>query len=283
MNESANVDVLIIACNESINLPHTLPTVTPWAHKVFVIESGSTDNTAEVATSHGADVIQHEWEGYARQRNWALKNLPWESDWILVLDADEAIEKDLQREIISIATKPTKEISESGFWIDRYFIFLGKRIRHCGYSPSWNLRLFKTGHGLYEERDVHEHLILKGHAGKLKGKIRHDDRRGIESYMSKHNKYAVLEAKEILKTKNGNKEHIASDKIGGPMKLRRRLKETIYPLVPARWLFRFLYMYIWRLGILDGLTGLRFCLFISAYELLIELNIKEMTLSNSNE
>ena len=95
------------------------------------------------------------------QKNWALEHLDIKSDWVFFLDADEAILPELRDELCAIASKPTKEVSQSAFNINRYFIFLGKRIRHCGYYPSWNVRFFKRGKARYEELNEghHDHLI----------------------------------------------------------------------------------------------------------------------------
>ena len=168
------------------------------------------------------------------------------------------------------------EVDEAGFYINRYFIFLGKRIRHCGYYPSWNLRFFKRGHARYEERDVHEHMIVDGKSGYTKGHMEHNDRRGIEEYMAKHNRYSTLEARAIVKEmKAPTEESIDAKVFGNPLQRRRWIKHHVYPKLPAKWLFRFLFMYVLRFGFLDGSTGFRFCLFISAYEMLIGLKIIE--------
>ncbi len=280
MNDSAraNIDVMILTLNEEVNLPHSLASVSQWARRVFVVDSGSTDRTHEIARSYGAEVVDRPWLGYAKQKNWALDNLPFESDWILIIDADEAVMPDLKEKVLELVAKPVDSVETAGFYINRYFIFLGKRIRHCGYYPSWNLRLFKRGMARYEEREVHEHMVVDGPTEYLKGHLEHDDRRGLEVYMAKHNKYSTLEAQEIYrKRKQQAGEQIDAKLIGGgPLSRRRWIKHHIYPKLPAKWLARFGFSYILQRGFLDGLTGLRFCLFLTAYELLIDLKIKEL-------
>ncbi len=95
------LDVLIQTHNEELNLPHTLQSVGGWVNRIFVVDSGSTDRTREIAAEHGAMVVQKAWEGYARQKNWALANLPFESPWILILDADESVTPQLKDEILA--------------------------------------------------------------------------------------------------------------------------------------------------------------------------------------
>src|SRR5690606_14213108 len=143
------------------------------------------------------NVVEHEWPGYARQKNWALQTLPLESDWVLIVDADEVVLPELRDAILAVCARDPADVAEAGFYINRYFVFLGRRIRHCGFYPSWNLRLLKRGRARYEEREVHEHMIANGPTGYLRGHMEHNDRRGLEAYMAKHNRYSSLEAREI--------------------------------------------------------------------------------------
>lgn len=274
---TANVDVVMLTRDESLNLPHSLPAVVGWARHVFVVDSGSSDETVTIARDLGATVVEQPWLGYARQKNWALDHLPYESDWILIVDADEKVLPDLREAIDGVTAQPVNEIPESGFFVNRYFIFLGKRIRHCGYYPSYNLRLFKRGRARYEEREVHEHMIVSGPTGYLEGHLEHYDRRGLEVYMAKHNRYSSLEAREIHAIlSEARRDHIHATMFGDPLARRRWIKEYLYPRLPAKWLFRFGFMYFLRGGILDGKVGFDFCLFMSAYEMLIELKLLEL-------
>jgi len=271
------IDVIIITFNESLNLPSCLEALDGWTNKVFVVDSGSTDNTREIVETAGAEFVHHDWEGYAAQKNWSLQNLPLTADWILIVDADEVVLPELRDELLAIAEQSQDEVEKAGYYINRYFIFLGKRIRHCGYYPSWNLRFFKRGMARYEVRDVHEHMLVDGPVGYLKGHLEHNDRRGLETYMTKHNRYSTLEAREIVRQqREGATENIDARFWGNSLQRRRWIKHFIYPKLPAKWFFRFFFMYVFRFGFLDGLAGFRFCLFISAYDLLISLKIIEM-------
>lgn len=278
MSESrSNIEFIIPTFNEEKNLPHALKSICEWADAVHVVDSESTDRTREIAEAHGANVVVQPWLGHARQKNWAIDNLPLKADWIFILDADELILPELRDELLAIANKNPSDVREAGLYINRYFIFLGKRIRHCGYYPSWNLRFFKRGRARYEQREVHEHMIVDGQTGQLKGHMEHFDRRGLEVYMAKHNRYSTLEAREIIRQMDQDAgESIDARLFGDPLQRRRWIKHYIYPKLPAKWLFRFCFMYFLRLGFLDGVTGLRFCLFMSAYELLIGLKIVEL-------
>jgi putative colanic acid biosynthesis acetyltransferase WcaF len=268
------VDVFIQTFNEEINLPHTLATVMGWANRVFVVDSGSTDRTREIAREHGAEVFEHAWEGYARQKNWALANLPFESPWTLILDADEALTPELKREIDQIITKNLDEVRESGFYLNRVFIFMGKEIWHCGYFPSWNLRLFKRGSAKYEDRLVHEHMIVNGPTEYLKHWMIHEDRRGLEHFFAKHNRYSTLEAREFVETPEPwpGLRRFLTDRTA-----RRRFgKSRMLPLLPVPWIWRLLYMYVIRLGFLDGYAGWMLCNFIGNYEFLVQAKLREL-------
>ncbi len=193
------VDVLIQTHNEAMNVGHALASVAGWTRRVFVVDSGSTDDTIALATAAGATVVHHDWAGYAGQKNWALATLPWESDWVLIVDADEAVTAELRREIERLTTGPAAAVAEAGFYVNRLFRFLGRPIRHCGYHPSWNLRLFKRGLARYEDRRVHEHMIVDGPTAHLPktALLLHEDRRGLEHFIAKHNRYSTLEAQEL--------------------------------------------------------------------------------------
>ena len=272
--QRANVDVMILAFNEELNLPHALKSVQGWARRVFVVDSGSTDQTHEIAREHGAEVVDRPWLGYSRQKNWALENVPFESDWILILDADEAISPELRDEIQTLVSRDVESVEESGFYLNRLFYFLGKPIRHCGYFPSWNLRLFKRGRARYEDRSVHEHMIVDGPTGRLKKLMLHEDRRGLEHFIAKHNRYSTLEARELLHGPRDNR--VSADQLERSLRLRRWLKYKVLPRLPLAGVWRFLYMYIVRLGFLDGVTGVRFCQLLATYDTFISLKLAEL-------
>lgn len=270
----SNIEILIPTFNEAKNLPYALESVMGWADAVHVVDAESTDETRRIASDLGARVRVQPWLGYARQKNWALEHCGFRGDWIFILDADEVILPELRDELIALAA--SADAPHTGYYVNRYLIFLGRRIRHCGYYPSWNLRFFRRGRARYEDRSVHEHMLVNGTTGRLRGHLEHRDRRGIEVYMAKHNRYSTLEAREILRMRAAtDREGLEARWFGNALERRRWLKQRVYPRLPMKWLFRFLFMYVLRLGFLDGVTGLRFCLFISCYELLIELKLIE--------
>jgi glycosyltransferase involved in cell wall biosynthesis len=271
----SNVTVIIPTFNEEANLPFAIDSVREWADAVFVVDSESNDNSHKIARERGATVVVQPWLGYARQKNWALANLPIQTDWVFILDADEAITPQLRDEILLISRGDHAQHRIAGYYVNRLTYFLGKPIRHCGYFPSYNLRFFKRGKARYEEREVHEHMIVDGPTSRLRHLMLHEDRRGLEHLIAKHNRYSTLEARELTRERVLRKGEDL-----GPLErgiaTRRWLKRNVLPRLPFTALWRFLYMYIIKLGILDGATGFRFCLFLAAYDLFISLKMTEL-------
>jgi len=276
MAQRAPIAIVIPTKNEEVNLPFTLASVADWAEQVFVLDSGSTDRTEQIANQYSANFVYHPWEGYARQKNWGLDNLPITTPWVFILDADEVITPQLRDELTRIATANTAP--EDGFYINRYLIFLDKRLRHSGYYPSWNIRFFRRGKARYEERKVHEHMIVGGRVGYItKGEMEHHDRRGLEHFIAKHNHYSTLEAEEVFRIQ----QDLATGTISfgfwrGPVERRRWIKHKIWHRLPARWLIRFLSMYILQLGFLDGGAGFHLAFLLSVYEHQISLKLSEL-------
>lgn len=256
---TAAISVLIPTFNEEPNIAQCLSSVLGWAGEIFVVDSFSRDRTTEIATAMGATVVQHKFEGYAAQKNWAMDTLPIRNDWLLILDADEYVTADSRNEMESIASGGGE--GYDGFYINRRFIFYGKWIKHCGWYPSWHLRFFRHKLGRYESRPVDEHVILKGKAGRLKHDLMHRDCRDMDWWIAKHNRYATLSA---IANSHVEQNQLADERIqprffGNSVERRRFLKERVWRHLPARGLLFFLYLYIFRLGFLDGRKGLMFC------------------------
>ena len=270
---SARVSVLVPTLNEEQNLPECLHSLT-WADEVFVVDSFSEDRTLEIALAQGAYVVQHTFESYSRQKNWALDNLPFRNDWVLIVDADERVTPELRCEIERVVGSPECD----GYYVNRRFIFLGTWIRHAGWYPSWNLRLFRHGVGRYDDREVHEHVVLEGRAGYLHSDLLHLDRRGLEAYIARHNSYSSLEASARLKAERGapDRARLPISLLASPVQRKRYLRERIWPNVPAKAVALFVYMYVLRRGFLDGRAGLALCAFHAFQEFMVGLKLAEL-------
>ncbi len=281
------VSVIIPAKNEQSNLRACLEHLS-WAEEVFVVDSQSTDATASIAESMGAKVVQFHWHGsYPKKKNWALENLPLRNDWVLIVDADEHITEELANEIAAAVASPGDRV---GFYINRRFMFAGKWIRHCGYYPSWNLRLIKRGCGRYEQisasadtrsgdNEVHEHVICAGSTSSLRNDMLHYAFPDIDTFMEKHNRYSNWEALVQHERLGGG---LPRNPFGHELERRRFLK-YVASHMPFRPALRFVYAYFFRLGFLDGRHGYVFCRLLATYELLCVTKAQELKWRSTRE
>jgi glycosyltransferase involved in cell wall biosynthesis len=270
---SAPVSVLVPTLDEELNLPECLASLA-WADEVFVVDSYSTDRTVEIARAHGAHVVQHHFESYSRQKNWALDALPFRNDWVLIVDADERVTPELRCEIVQVLSDPAC----AGYYLNRRFIFLNTWIRHAGWYPSWNLRLFRHQLGRYDDREVHEHVVLNGAVGYLQHDLLHLDRRGLEAFIARHNRYSTLEASARFKAECDapDRARLPLSLVKSPVQRKRFLRERVWPRVPAKPVALFVYMYVLRRGFLDGRAGLALCLFHAFQEFMVGLKLGEL-------
>jgi len=278
------VSVVIPVLNEEKNLPDCLASVA-WSDEVFVVDSQSTDRTCRIAEEHGANVVQFRFQpGGPRKKNWSLDNLPLRNEWVLLLDADERITPELQAEIAeTFAARPKHD----GYYLNRKQIFLGRWLRHGGNYPSWNLRLLRRGAGRYEQLDteelasagdveVHEHVVLEGSAGYLKEPMLHLDFKDLYHFIDRHNRYSTWDARMRRNLLDGNplSQSIPARLFGTPVERKRFLKR-LWVRLPFRPLLRFLYMYVLRLGFLDGRAGFIYAVFKGVQEFHISAKIHE--------
>jgi hypothetical protein len=254
------VGVLILARDEQANLRDCLHSVCGWAERVIVVLDPRTrDRSRAVAEAAGAEVVEREFDTYAGQRNWALTQLEWGTPWILIVDADERVSPDLVEELEQIVSSPERRVA---YALRRRFIFYGRWMRHCWYS-SWDIRFIQLGTARYEERKVHEHVIVDGPVGYLQGDLIHNDFKGMDDWITKHNRYATWEAEAMTNAMEG----AMAGKLTGTREERRRfLKETVWNRLPFRPFWLFIYLYVIKLGILDGALGFRFCLMHAIFD-----------------
>jgi glycosyltransferase involved in cell wall biosynthesis len=272
------VSVLVPTLNEERNIAACLDHLR-WADEVVVIDSCSKDRTRAWAEERGARVVDFRWNGqWPKKRNWALRNVPFKHPWVLIVDADEWIVPELGTEIAE-AIRSDRYV---GYYINRRFMFMNRWIKHCGYYPSWNLRLFKLGHGEYEQltevgdtgsgdNEVHEHVVATGPVGHLKHDMLHFAFPDISTFVEKHNRYSNWEAAVQFRGTDKRLEVTGSRDLSA----RRRIKEFSRRL-PFRPTLRFLYAYVWRRGFLDGRAGFIFCRLLAMYEFLSVAKYHEM-------
>ncbi len=275
------VSILIPMKNEASNLPRCLASVT-WADEVVCVDSASSDGSQEIAQNHGATVVNFAFNGiWPKKKNWALENFPFRNDWVFILDADEVLQPEAEDEFRAIVEDP--EQPHAGYWINRRFLFMGRWLRHA-YWPNWNLRLFRHTLGRYEkltdsdtrsgDNEVHEHVIVSGTTGRLRCLMDHYAFPSVEVFVEKHNRYSNWEAEvELDRYLGRSAESLQKGNVG----LRRRLKALSRHL-PFRPTLRFLYVYLFQLGILDGRPGYYFAKLHAYYEFLTLAKSHELKL-----
>ena len=250
------ISVIVCTLNEETNISACLRSVG-WADQCFVVDAFSTDQTVHIARNFGAEVIMHEWKGYSDQKNWALRNLSVRNEWVLFLDADERVSPELAMEIQEIVKSAQNKYA--GYYIPRRMMFLGRWLKHSWWYPDYNLRLFKRNLGQFENRLVHETVVLDGEPGYLISDLIHDDQRDISTYCGRLNRYSSLEAQEMYRVLIERRSSQFKPSWRGNWAQRRRaLKEQIWYRLPFRPLIRFIWTMIFRLGFLDGHEGMIF-------------------------
>jgi glycosyltransferase involved in cell wall biosynthesis len=258
--ETVRIAVILLTYNEQLHLARAIRSVAKLGTEIFVVDSGSTDNTVKIAVELGANVLQHKFVNQAKQFQWALDNAPITSDWILRLDADEIIEDDLQQEIVQKLPKLPPDIVGVNF--KRKHIFMDRWVKHGGRYPLIMTRLFRRSHGRVEDRWMDEHIVVEGgRTVTFEGGFADHNLNDLTYFIDKHNKYATREAIEVLNQRYQlfkRDEGVLASTSSKQASAKRFIKEKIYNRIPftVSSLGYFLFRYVFQLGFLDGRSGL---------------------------
>lgn len=270
------ISAVILTRNEEANLPACLASLRGLADEIVVVDSGSTDRTAEIAQAAGARVTVHAFETQARQLNWALAEVLLRGEWILRLDADERVTPELAAELR--ATLPAAGADTTGCYFRRRVYFLGRWMRHGGYYPTWLLRVWRRGCADSDDRMMDEHMVLRhGRAAYLRHDIVEENLKGLSVWIDRQNRYASREAAAV--TQDAASIGAAPSFFGPPEARRRWLKYRVYLAAPPffRAFLYFLVRYVGQLGFLDGREGLIFHFLHGCwYRFLIDAKIYEL-------
>jgi len=243
------LSVCIICCNEAHNIRRCLDSVA-WSDEIIVVDAMSRDHTVEIAGQYTDSVFQRSWTGYADQKNFALSKA--HEDWVLSLDADEAIPPLLKEEIL---TEIARSDAKDGYRMPRRSFYQGRWIRYSGFYPDRQLRLFRREKGRWVGGRVHERVEIEGDIGELNSDILHYPYQGVISGQ--------------IQTVDNFSGLIAAD---------MHDKGKRFHLIPLllRPLFKFLEVYLLKRGLLDGLPGLIIAV-TSAYALFVRhVKIREI-------
>ncbi len=264
--------VIVATLNEERHVERVLSSAREVG-PAYVVDAFSSDGTREVARACGATVVEHEWEGYAAQKNWALGHLPVETEWLLFLDADEYLTPALVEEIERAVTRTDVD----GFYMPRMNIFMGRPLKHAWWYPDHQLRLFRVGKGRYESRAVHESVIVDGPVGFLNAALQHENLKGIDAFVERHRRYATFEAQEMVRVQREGWGTQRRGRLLGTWPERRRfLKIRVWYRLPFRPAIRFLWIYVVKRGFLDGRAGLVYASLLAMYEIMINAKVAEL-------
>jgi len=238
------ISVAIITLNEEANIRRCLESVR-WADEIVLVDSGSTDDTLKICKEYGCLVFNHEWEGYARQKNFAIGMVT--GDWVLSLDADEEVPPELAMEIRSALKGDSDAYS-----MPRSNLFLGRWMRHGGWYPDRQLRLFKRGTGSFAEVPLHEHIAMQegSKVGSLRNPLRHYTYPTVCDFIARADSYTTIEAQA------GNRKPSVIGLL------------TAFPL-------KFAETYLYKGGWRDGTHGLLAALLVSCRVLLRQAKLWE--------
>ena len=224
---SQPLSVVIVTKNAASQLAACLDSAS-FADEMLVIDSGSSDGTAELAAQRGARVMQKEWLGFGRQKQFAVEAA--RHDWVLCLDADERVSEPLRAGILAALATPAAR----AYAMARCNRFMGRWLRHGEGYPDWSLRLFDRRHARWSDDPVHEKVLTEAPVTRIGGDLLHDSAETLESYLNKQNRYTSLQAEALFKA--GTRAGVA--------------QLLLSPLL------RFAKFYFLRLGFLDGTAGL---------------------------
>jgi glycosyltransferase involved in cell wall biosynthesis len=272
------LSAMILTYNEEQNLPGCLTSLNLLGCPIFVVDSGSTDRTLEIAAQFGTVILEHPFATHTQQWAWALKNVPVESEWVLALDADQTITSELAAEIRTQLGASAFD----GLYVKRRQVFRGRWIKHGGYYPKYLLKLFRRDKVYLHPGDaVDHHFYVRGSCGKLQYDLIEANHKedNISFWIEKHNRYAVLMAEEEQRDRGGGYEFPITASLFGSPDQRVIWLKRLWSRLPlfVRPTLYFIYRYFLRAGFLDGKEGFIFH-FLQAYwyRLLVDINLDEI-------
>lgn len=258
-----NEEIDIAACIESAQL----------SDDVIVVDSYSTDSTVEIASSYPVRVVQHQFESHGKQRTWMLEAIPTKYQWIYILEADERMTPQLFQECLAAIKHP----DAVGYYVAERVMFMGKWIRHSTQYPRYQMRLFQKGKVWFTDYGHTEREVCNGATSFLQETYPHYTcSKGLSRWIEKHNRYSTDEAAETVRQLEQGNVNWWNLFFGRSEVERRRALKDLSLRLPFRPLLRWIYMYFFLGGCLDGKAGMAWCTLQAFYEYLILLKVQEM-------
>lgn len=264
--------IYILTHNEEIDIADCIESAL-LSDDVIVVDSVSSDRTVEIAQRYPVRVVQHAFESHGRQRTWMLESIPPKYDWVYILEADERMTPALFQECLqAIQTDQTV-----GYYVAERVMFLGRWIRHSTQYPRYQLRLLRHGQVWFDDYGHTEREVCDGPTGFLKETYPHYTcSKGMSRWIDKHNRYSTDEAQETIKQLRQGQVNWQALFWGATEVERRRALKDLSLRLPFRPLIRFVYMYFFLGGVLDGRAGFTWCVLQAFYEYLILIKVWEI-------
>lgn len=265
--------IYILTYNEELEIAACIESALQ-SDDVIVVDSFSVDRTIEIARQYPVRVVQHEFESHGQQRTWMLSSIAPKHEWAYILEADERMTPDLFRECL---TAIGSEQPHVGYYVAERVIFMGQWIRRSTQYPRYQLRLLRHGKVYFSDYGHAEREVCDGSTGFLQATYPHYTcGKGLSRWIEKHNRYSTDEAMETLRQLGSGTVNWRNLLLGATEIDRRRALKDLSLRLPLRPLIRFLYMYFWLGGFLDGRAGFTWCTLQAFYEYLILLKVWEM-------
>jgi glycosyltransferase involved in cell wall biosynthesis len=271
------LSIYILTYNEEIDIAACIESAM-LSDDIIVVDSCSSDRTVEIASNYPVRIVQHPFESHGKQRTWMLENVAPKYEWVYILEADERMTPELFAECV----EATKDPNYNSYYVAERVMFMDRWIRYSTQYPRYQLRLFRHGKVWFTDYGHTEREVCEGESGFIKETYPHYTcSKGLSRWIEKHNRYSTDEAKETLyQLENGTVNW--QDLFWGKSEVeRRRALKDLSLRTPFRPLIRFLYMYFFLGGCLDGQPGLAWCTLQAFYEYLILLKVWEMKQSSN--
>jgi glycosyltransferase involved in cell wall biosynthesis len=276
------ITVVVLTHNEEANLNACLESVAGWTSSIFIVDSGSTDQTRRIADQYGSNFFHHAFESHTRQWRWALDQLPLSGEWVLALDADQRVTPELRDELFDLFQDRAEKLDGiAGLYFKRRQVFRGRWIRHGGYYPKYLLKLFRRSMVLLDEGDlVDHHFYVIGRTFKSRCDIIEENHKedDITFWIDKHNQYASRLAEEELRRIQQLAVAPLTPSLLGSPDQRSLWRKAMWSRLPqyVRPFLYFVYRYFLRLGFLDRKQGFIFH-FLQAFwfRLLVDIKLDE--------
>ncbi len=274
------ISIVILTFNEAQNIQRCLDSVK-WSNDIVLMDSGSTDATVQTAENFGARILTRKFDTFANQRNYAMQRGDFRNNWVLHLDADEVVTDALRIEMQSIVEKSSAEFPV--YKVPSRIIFMDKWLKHAGLYPSYQVRFGRSeelrfvdyGHGQRETQPADK-------VGTLDAPLDHYNfSKGVNDWFLRHLRYAKSEAEQSFVQQAASIEFTHLISVNSTQ--RRRSLKQLASYLPFRPTLRFIYVYFFRGGFLDGRAGLHYAFMMAIYQYFVDVNQREIRSGQKNK